>query len=129
MKKVFKYLVSVLLYGGIGAGIGAVVSLALYVLGVVLEICKCTYDTCVCFCTCDENVYDSLLPFMWSVQSFLKCLIFCAICGFIVGGIYGIVIRSQERSEEFKNAGYTYKNSAPEKYKSISDDIDELSEE
>lgn len=69
-----------------GAGIGAIVAIGLYVLGFAIEIfnCACMIATC----NCDG---DDALPFMWKGEAFLKVLIFCAICGAVIGLIYGIV--------------------------------------
>ncbi len=68
-----------------GAGIGAGISLVLYVLGFCVELANCACQ----IVTCDCNGGDAI-PAMWSGSSFLSALLFCTACGAAIGLIYGI---------------------------------------
>lgn len=68
-----------------GAAIGAVVAIAIYVLGFCIEFIACTCN----LLSCDLDA-DEALPFLWSWASFANVFIFCLCCGAIIGLIYGI---------------------------------------
>lgn len=94
MGKFFKYLFY-------GLFIGAIIAVSLYALGVVIELgnCACgilTFD-------CDRG---DALPFMWSLNSFMMCIIWTTIGGAVIGGIYGASVGIQEKNarDAAKNA-------------------------
>lgn len=85
MGKFFKYLFC-------GLFIGAIIAVALYVLGFVIELgnCACRILTC----DCDRG---DALPFMWSWNSFLTCCAWTTIGSAVIGGIYGASVGLQEK--------------------------------
>lgn len=68
-----------------GAGIGAVVAVALYILGFGVELINCACQ--IITCDCDGG---DAIPAMWEGGSFVSVLMFCAIAGAVIGLIYGI---------------------------------------
>lgn len=68
-----------------GAAIGAGVGLAIYILGFCVELINCACH--IISCNCD---FGNAIPSMWESESFLMVLIFCSICGAIIGFIYGL---------------------------------------
>lgn len=68
-----------------GAGIGAGVALALYVLGFGIELLNCACQ--IITCDCDGG---DAIPAMWDGGSFVSVLLFCTIAGAVIGLIYGI---------------------------------------
>ena len=78
-----------------GAVIGAGVALILYALGFIIELVNCACQI-VTF-NCDGG---DAIPGMWSGSSFLHVLLFCAICGAIIGLIYGIYKMKVAADEE-----------------------------
>lgn len=92
-----------------GAGIGAGVAIALYVLGFGIELINCACQ--IITCDCDGS---DAIPGMWNVGSFVSVLLFCTIAGAVIGLIYGIYkmkvasneaarLRDAANSEEAKN--------------------------
>lgn len=68
-----------------GAGIGAGVALALYVLGFGVEILNCACQILTCNCEGGDAI-----PSMWNGDSFWSVVVFCTIAGAVIGLIYGI---------------------------------------
>lgn len=92
-----------------GAGIGAGVAIALYVLGFGVELINCACQ--IITCDCDGG---DAIPGMWDGGSFVSVLLFCTIAGAVIGLIYGIYkmkvasdeaarLRDAANSEEAKN--------------------------
>lgn len=77
-----------------GAGIGALISVLLYVLGFCAELVNCAYQ----IITFDCNGGD-LIPTMWQNSTFFNVLIFCSICGAVIGFIFGIFAEKLSRDE------------------------------
>lgn len=77
-----------------GAGIGAVVAIALYVLGFGVEFLNCACHIITCDCSGERAI-----PAMWEDGSFLSVLLFCTIAGAVVGLIYGICKMKIEKNE------------------------------
>ena len=86
MGKFFKYLFC-------GLFIGAIIAVALYVLGFVIELGNCACG--ILTCDCDRG---DALPFMWSWNSFWTCLAWTTIGGTVIGGIYGASVGIQEKN-------------------------------
>lgn len=78
-----------------GAGIGAGVALALYVLGGCVEILNCACQIATCNC---EG--DSAMPGIWNGDTFLHVLLFCVIGGAIIGLIVGLCKMKAAADEE-----------------------------
>ncbi len=68
-----------------GLAVGLAAALALYGAGFLFEMCQCTCN----ILTCKYNNWEEYLPFLWSWNFFIGCLIFCVICGGIVGFVIG----------------------------------------
>lgn len=68
----------------VGAGIGAVGAVALYVLGFGVELLNCACQ--IITYNCDGDA----IPGMWEGGSFLSVFLFCLIAGAVIGFIYGI---------------------------------------
>lgn len=68
-----------------GAGIGAIVTLVLYVLGIGVELLNCA---------CQIVSFDcnggNAIPIMWKSGTFVAVLLFCTIAGAVIGLTYGI---------------------------------------
>ena len=79
----------------VGAALGALSSLALYVLGFGLELLNCACQI-VTF-NCDGG---DAIPFLWQDGSFWKVLIFCTVAGAVIGLIYDIVHAKAKADEE-----------------------------
>lgn len=69
----------------VGAAIGAVVALVLYLLGFGVELINCACQ--IITCDCDGG---DAIPAMWEGSSFLSVLLFCTIAGAVIGLIYRI---------------------------------------
>lgn len=78
-----------------GAGIGAGVALALYVLGFGVELINCACQ--IITCDCDGG---DAIPAMWEGGSFWSVLLFCTIAGAVIGLIYGIYKMKVASDEE-----------------------------
>lgn len=78
-----------------GAGIGAGVALALYVLGFGVELLNCACQ--IITCDCDGG---DAIPAMWNGDSFISVLLFCTIAGAVIGLIYGIYKMKVASDEE-----------------------------
>lgn len=78
----------------VGAGIGALISVLLYVLGFCAELVNCACQ----IITFDCNGGD-LIPTMWQNSTFFNVLIFCSICGAVIGFIFGIFAEKLSRDE------------------------------
>lgn len=78
-----------------GAATGAGVALILYVLGFGVELVNCACQ--ILTCNCDGG---DAIPGMWSGDSFLHVLLFCAIGGAVIGLIYGIYKMKAAADEE-----------------------------
>lgn len=87
MGKIFKYLFY-------GLFIGAIIAVALYALGVVIELGNCACG--ILTCDCDRG---DALPFMWSWNSFWTCMAWTTIGSAVIGGIYGASLGIQEKRE------------------------------
>lgn len=68
-----------------GAGIGLVVAVLLYVFGGGLELLNCAYQILSC-----SFQSGTVIPEMWSGDSFTHVCLFCVIGGTIIGLVYGI---------------------------------------
>ena len=79
----------------VGAALGALSALALYVLGFGLELLNCACQI-VTF-NCDGG---DAIPFLWQDGSFWKVLIFCTVAGAVIGLIYDIVHAKAKADEE-----------------------------
>lgn len=86
MGKFFKYLFY-------GLFIGAIIAVALYALGFVIELGNCACG--ILTCDCDRG---DALPFMWSWDSFMTCIAWTTIGGAVIGGIYGAGVGIQEKN-------------------------------
>lgn len=86
MGKFFKYLFY-------GLFIGAIIAVALYALGFVVELGNCACG--ILTCDCDRG---DALPFMWSWDSFMTCVAWTTIGGTVIGGIYGASLGIQEKN-------------------------------
>ena len=108
-----------------GAAAGAVIVLILYFLGMCIELINCACN--IVTCNCDGG---DAIPAMWSGNSFLSVLLFCAIAGAIIGLIYGIYkmkaasneaarLREAEQSEEAKKQRRKWADEVKQKALSI----------
>lgn len=87
-------MITVIISTLIGAGIGALISVLLYVLGFCTELVNCACQ----IISCDWNGGD-LIPAMWQGGTFFNVLIFCSICGAIIGFIFGIFAEKSSRDK------------------------------
>lgn len=78
-----------------GAGIGAGVAIALYILGGCIEILNCACQIATCNC---EG--DSAMPGIWQGDVFWHVLLFCVIGGAIIGLIVGLCKMKAAADEE-----------------------------
>ncbi len=78
-----------------GACLGAVSSIAVYILGFCFELLNCACQ--IISCNFDGG---SLFPAMWDEGGFWSVFLFCTIAGAVIGLIYGICMMILERNEE-----------------------------
>lgn len=91
----------------VGAALGALSAIAIYVLGFGLELLNCACQIVTFNCEGGDAI-----PFLWQDGSFWKVLIFCTIAGAVIGLIYEIVQakakadkeRAQKEEEQFEAA-------------------------
>lgn len=79
----------------VGAGIGACVAVALYLLGICVELINCACQ--IISCNFDS---DGAIPAMWEGETFLRVALFCAIAGAVIGLIYGIYKMKMDFDQE-----------------------------
>lgn len=70
----------------IGAVLGAVGAIVLYILGFGIELLNCA--CAIITCNCDSQ---DAIPGMWSGGAFVNVLIFCTIGGAVLGFVYGLI--------------------------------------
>ena len=113
-----------------GAGIGAGVALALYVLGFGVELLNCACQ--IITCDCDGG---DAIPAMWEGGSFWSVLLFCTIAGAVIGLIYGIYkmkvasdeaarLRDAANSEEAKKQRMKWAGEVKQKALSVANTCD-----
>lgn len=78
-----------------GAGIGACVAGALYLLGFGIELINCACQIITCDCEGGDAI-----PGMWNGDSFWSILLFCTIAGAVVGLVYGLYKMKMASDEE-----------------------------
>lgn len=78
-----------------GAAIGAGISILLYVLGFGVELINCACQIITCNCEGGDAI-----PGMWEVSTFKNIFLFCAICGAVIGLVYGIYKMKEVADEE-----------------------------
>lgn len=79
----------------IGAILGAVGAVVLYILGFGVELLNCACQ--IITCDCDGG---AAIPGMWEGSSFMSVLIFCVIGGAVIGFVYGIYKAKVESDAE-----------------------------
>ncbi len=77
-----------------GAAVGAVVALAIYILGIGVETINCACQ----IIKCNFDMQDAI-PTMWKSGSFVTVLLFCTIAGAVIGMVFGFYLMKAEKAE------------------------------